>query len=138
MSTDEAKKETPEEKVESLESEYEFEVELANGTKEVLTIPRVTVRMSAKIAFSVESKGFISPEGMAMELLELLVPDVLDRTGGKAPIISSISALGAKIIEMDGETLFGKNFRKKLKVAMEEKPPKKNRAARRAKKPKPA
>jgi len=114
-------------------------VELEDGTSETITLPRVTTRM--RFALTLKTGEMMTPDAsgaitisptshMGITLLDVVLPGLLDR---ETKIVSQagLIRLVNEIIEHDGETLFGKDWKiKKAPPETESKPKEKKRPGR--------
>lgn len=102
--------------VKEIENYYEFEMELEDGTVEITKIPRVSTRIKYKLSLAIHKLGpKAKEEDLAEILIDRLLPGLMDRVGSKTPTMISLGLLTAKIIEMDGDTIFGAGWEKKSK-----------------------
>jgi hypothetical protein len=101
-----------EEKTYDLETSYPFELELEDGTKEPITIPRFTTRMKFKLGLKFqkiyESKQVMDDEEAVAMILDLVTPGLLNRKGMKVPTMLSLNTLIMTILSKDHEQIFGK------------------------------
>ena len=100
--------------VNEIENTYEFEVELEDGTKEILKVSRLTTRSKYRLGMKAFQLEKADQDDMGILLIDAVLPGLLDRKGGKSVTVSSLMLLTGKIFEMDGENLFGKDWQKKV------------------------
>jgi hypothetical protein len=100
----------------NLENYYEFECELSDGTTETLKVPRVTTRIKFKLGMAINKLGKdAEDEELAELLIDRLCPGLMERVGPKSPTMAALGNLFAKIVEVDGDMIFGSYWRKKSK-----------------------
>ncbi len=98
-----------------LEIYYDFECELSDGSTETLRIPRVSTRMKYRLGIAIQKMGKeVKEEELSEILIEMLCPGLMERYGDKSPSIPALGLLVAKIIDIDGDSIFGKDWKKKL------------------------
>lgn len=105
--------------VKEIENNYEFEMQLEDGTVEIIKVPRVSTRIKYKLSLAIHRLGpKASEDDLAEILIDRLLPGLMDRMGSKTPTMISLGLLTAKIIEMDGDTIFGAGWEKKSKKSL--------------------
>lgn len=97
-----------------IEMSYPFDLELEDGTKETIKVPRFTTRMKYKLGMRIQHLKVLKEEDIAEVLIDMVLPGLMDRSGEKAPTMLALGTLTSKIIDMDGETIFGRDWQKKL------------------------
>jgi len=103
----------------SIENYYEFDLELTDGSTEVLRVPRVTTRAKFKLGMAIQKLGKdIDDEALAELLIDRLCPGLMERVGDKSPTIGALGALFVEIVNVDGDSIFGPNWRKKSSTSL--------------------
>lgn len=110
--------------IKEIETSFPFVLKLENGTEEKIEVPRVTTRVKYRLGLNLAMNiDTIHEEDLILTILDGLIPEVMNRTGMKTPTMASLGKLTEKIMKLDGETILGKDWQKKLK-------PKKKRGRR--------
>ena len=118
MQNDNAKKAQTTEPDNQIENTYSFELELESGKKENIRIPRVTTRLKYRLGLGIHRMDNASEEDLAEYLIDKLVPGLMDRIGLNSPTMESLGKLTTRIIDMDGDTIFGKDWEKKAQAIL--------------------
>lgn len=94
--------------------DYEFEIGCEDGTKETVEIKRISSGARYKVAVGIQKLGKEADlADLGGVFLDYIVPELMERRGSKSLTALSLIKLASKLVEVEGEGIFGKNWLKK-------------------------
>lgn len=107
MADDEKKEVEPEQIFDS----YEFEIQCMDGTKETVDIQMISSMARYKVAIAVNKLDKEADlEDLGGVFLDSIVPELMERRGAKSLTAISLIILAKKLVDVEGDGIFGKGW----------------------------